>query len=111
MRLKYVNVPTIEFDLRNGYFVKIDFTENKETDDYHIEGYIRSKDIKLWSYISSLYNDHFISDKESVKTNIAKYITVLLDIGYFDDYIKQYEYEQKCFNLGNDLLESQRGGD
>lgn len=108
MRLKYTNVPTIEFDLENGYFLKIDFTENKSTNDYHIEGYIRSKDVRLWSYVTGLYNDHFESDKETVKTNIAKYITVLLNIGYFNDYIEQYEYEQKCFNAGNELFEAQK---
>ena len=103
--IRYKNVPSLEFDLMNGYLVKVDFVQNLDG-TYHLEGYIRDENIKLWSVMSDFENEAFSAPKETVKGEIAKLVTALLTDGYFKKYIDQYEYEQKCFNAGNDMMEN-----
>ena len=38
---------------------------------------------------------------------ILKQISMFLEEGFFDYYIQRYEYEMKCFDIGNDLTDSE----
>ena len=42
---------------------------------------------------------------------ILKHVATLLSDGFFDYYINRYEYEMKCFDVGNNLAEKERLGD
>ena len=53
----------------------------------------------------------FTIDEKRLNAAILKKIATLLNEGFFDYYISRYEYELKCFDLGNDVLEKERLGD
>ena len=38
---------------------------------------------------------------------ILKQISMFLEEGFFDYYIQRYEYEMKCFDIGNDFTDSE----
>lgn len=44
--------------------------------------------------------------RETIGNNINRIVEHMSYKGFFDDYIKQFEYECKCFDLGNEILET-----
>lgn len=109
--LKYTNIATvgISVDLHNNYSILAFANWNKENNNYEATFYIKKNDIDLLELIEKLESVSFQnSDSKSIRTDIANYITTLLSDGFFDYYIKRYEYEQKCFDKGNDIFEMER---
>lgn len=109
--LKYTNITTvgISVDLHNNYSILAFANWNKENNDYTATFYIKRNDINLLELIEKLENVSFQnSESKSIRTDIANYITTLLSYGFFDYYINRYEYEQKCFDKGNDIFEMER---
>lgn len=109
--LKYTNIATvgISVDLHNNYSILVFANWSKENNHYEVIFYIKRNDIDLLELIEKLENVSFQnSDSKSIRTDIANYITTLLSDGFFDYYINRYEYEQKCFDKGNDIFEMER---
>lgn len=109
--LKYTNIATvgISVDLYNNYSILAFANWNKENNCYEATFHIKRNDIDLLELIEKLENVSFQnSDSRSIRTDIANYITTLLSDGFFDYYINRYEYEQKCFDKGNDMFEMER---
>lgn len=109
--LKYKNIATvgISVDLHNNYSILAFANWNKENNHYEVIFYIKRNDIDLLELIEKLENVSFQnSDSKTIRTDIANYITTLLSDGFFDYYINRYEYEQKCFDKGNDIFEMER---
>ena len=50
-------------------------------------------------------------DYKIINRAILKHVAILLSDGFFDCYIKRYEYELKCFDIGNEIAEKERLGD
>ena len=56
-----------------------------------------------------LHNGYTVIAITGFNTENRVYTTTLfLKEGFFDCYIDRYEYESKCFDVGNDLAESER---
>lgn len=109
--LKYTNIATvgISVDLHNDYSVVTFVNWNKENNRYEATFYIKRNDVNLLDLIEKLENVSFQnSDPKSIRTDIANYITALLSDGFFNYYINRYEYEQKCFDKGNEIFEKER---
>lgn len=109
--LKYTNIATvgISVDLHNNYSILAFANWNKENNNYEATFYIKRNDIDLLELIEKLENVSFQnSNSKSIRIDIANYITALLSDGFFNYYINRYEYEQKCFDNGNDICEMER---
>lgn len=98
--LRYKNVPSIEFNLGNGYMAKADYIYNRENEKYYVTLHIRSSLVNQWNLMEQYENLEFESDIKSIKSDIAKYVTVLLEKGLFQHYINRTTYELKCFDYG-----------
>lgn len=112
--LKYKNIATIvtSIDLHNNYSIIAFGNWNKENNCYTVTFYIKRNDIDLLELIEKQENVLFNnSDMKSIRTDIANYVTTLLSDGFFNYYINRYEYEQKCFDKGNELFEVERLGE
>ena len=48
---------------------------------------------------------------KTINKAILKHVANLLSDGFFDYYIDRYDYELKCFDIGNELFELERLGD
>lgn len=108
--LRYENIATvtISVDLKNDYNIIAMANWNKDKSNYNVTLYIKRNDIDILDLIEKQENVEFDSDTKSIRTDIAKYITTLLTEGFFTYYINRYEYEQKCFDKGNELFEKER---
>lgn len=109
--LKYTNIATVgaSVDLHNDYSVVTFANWNKENKCYEATFYIKRNDVNLLDLIERLEKVSFQnSELKSIRTDIANYITALLSDGFFNYYINRYEYEQKCFDKGNELFEKEQ---
>ena len=113
-RLKYEkyrgmdNIITI--DLHNGYTV-VAIIGKDENEDYDVQLMLKENTVDKCDLIEKAEHIMFAIDEKRLNAAILKKIATLLNEGFFDYYISRYEYELKCFDLGNDVLEKERLGD
>jgi hypothetical protein len=51
----------------------------------------------------------FDCDRTTINASILKHIASLLSKGFYDYYIKRYQYMMNCFDRGNALFEKEMG--
>ena len=109
--LKYTNIATvgISIDLHNDYSILAFANWSKENNCYETTFYIKRNDIDLLELIEKQENVLFVnSNAKSIRTDIADYVTTLLSQDFFTYYMNRYEYEQSCFDKGNEFNETKR---
>lgn len=113
--IKYKNIATvvISVDLPTTHINKYSVTAfaqwNKEKSCYEVTLYLKRADIDILELIEKAENIMFeTATASSIRGNIANYIENLMSDNFFSYYIDRYEYEQKCFDRGNDLFETER---
>lgn len=109
-KLIYVKVGdgVLDIDLHNNYIVTTIANYNYETKKYDVKYYIREKSIGKLNLIETLDNVSFDATRKTICHTILKHVSTLFVENYFKDAIDSYEYENKCFELGNEVFELQR---
>ena len=74
--------------------------------EYICKTFISRNDIEKYSLAEE--NIRISSDIKTIKIKMASYITDKFNKGDYKRHIDIYEYENKCFEIGNDLMESNR---
>nr|DAV93027.1 MAG TPA: hypothetical protein [Bacteriophage sp.] len=113
LRYEILGNITLKIDLHNGYAVIAVAKWNKNTEKYFVSFYLQDTkhQINHFDLIEDCENLEFDSNNtKSLKTDVTSFVNTLLSENVLVDYIKRYEYEQKCFELGNELLENERIG-
>lgn len=111
LRFRSLNRDTIEIDLRNNYKVIALSCWDRNEEKYIIRLMLHEKTIDMWSLVEKAENLEFKdSDFKTIKVDIANKVEEMLKDGFFDYYIKRYQYEQKCFDKGNEFFEKERLG-
>lgn len=105
---KVLSRDVIEINLGNKYQVVAMLNWKRENNKYGVTLLLHEDSISKWELISE--NEFEIeSDPKVIRQNVVKFIEELLIDNYFDKFISVYEYELKCFDLGNDVLERVKG--
>ena len=111
-RLEYKNYrgckDIITIDLHNDYTVIAIKSWNPDEHKYDVEFRITENSIEKWDLIQEMESIEFNVNYKTINKAILKHVADLLSDGFFDYYIDRYEYELKCFDVGNDLAESER---
>ena len=114
-RLKYENYKgckdIITIDLHNGYTVIAIKSWNQDEKKYTVQLMLKENTVDKWDLIEKAESIEFNVDYKIINKAILKHIATLLSDGFFDYYIKRYEYELECFNVGNEIAERERLGD
>lgn len=97
------NVITI--DLQNDYTVIAITSKDEETNKYNSTLFLKENTIDDWKLIQDAENIEFDGNVRNVNSAILKHVATLLSDGFFDYYINRYEYELKCFDIGNSIIE------
>lgn len=99
--LKYKNSGNcITINLQNNYSIVVTYLLTKEN-RYYVSMYLRDDTVEDLRLINTQY---LLSERENVKTNICKLIEIMLFDKEIDNCIKKYEYEIRCFEVGNKVL-------
>lgn len=101
---KILGGSVLDFDLHNDYRIIAIINWNFNKQNYEVTLYIKENTVDMLDLIQETENTEIKSEKSSIKLNVAKYVSDLFEKGFFDHYIKRYEYMLKCFDKGDDLL-------
>ena len=111
-RLKYEKFnnsnEVIMIDLHNGYTVIAITGFNTENKVYTTTLFLKENTIDTWKLIENAENLEFHANQNTINSAILKQVSTFLEEGFFDYYIQRYKYESNCFDIGNDLVESER---
>lgn len=99
------NVITI--DLHNGYTVIV-ITSCEKDIRYNSTFFLKDNTVDDWKLVQDLENVEFDIKTRNINSTILKYIATLLSDRFFDYYIDRMDYEYKCFDIGNELMEKER---
>lgn len=100
----------LTINLHNGYTVIAIKSWTKEYNNYYVELRLKRHDVERWDLIEEPESLVFNNDYKTINVAILKHVSSLLADGFFDKYINRYEYELKCFEIGNDIKEKERLG-
>jgi hypothetical protein len=102
------NVITI--DLHNGYSV-IAVSGCISERHFTTTLFIKDNTIDTWKLIESCEALKFEVPVNKLNSAILKEVATSYGLGEFDYYIERYEYENRCFDLGNDIFEKEMFGE
>ena len=81
-RLKYRKSSdyTLDIDLENGYWLRVDALYNHDSKRYEMAFYIKENTIDKDAAIETLNNEHitFPGERKTIKTEILRYVSSLL---------------------------------
>lgn len=114
-RLKYEKYNNSDYiitiDLHNGFSVVALSTYDSEFDIYISTLFLKDNTVDTWKLIEGAEKLEFNATSKTINSAILKFVASELENGFFDYYIDRYNYEMKCFDLGDEILESERLSD
>lgn len=114
-RLTYKRVnesdSVITIDLHNGYTVMAISGWDAERKAHIVTLFLKENTIDSWALVEQAEKLEFKASGKHINSVILKQVANYLNDGFFDYYIDRYEYECKCFNIGNNIIETERLGE
>lgn len=105
---------TIEIDLpeecgHEGYIVDCTYRYDKHEDKYLLSMWLRHKHICNGFNLApqEIDTQYITSSRETITKDVCTIVETASLNGFFERYIQRYEYEQKCFERGNELYEKE----
>ena len=96
----------IAIDLHNDYTIIAIKSYNTDNHVYTVEFHLKEKTTDMWQLIQDATTT-FDTDYKSINREILKHVATLFTNGFYNHFIERYEYELKCFDVGNDVLSEQ----
>lgn len=93
-----------------GYSVKCIYKYRKNKQKYSLQMRLVHEDFDDEFKIDSQEIDtqYIPGTRESIESNISRIVEYAASSGFFDEYIKKFEYTYKCFDRGNDFFEKEQ---
>ena len=98
----------LTIDLHNGYTVIAIKSWNPDEKKYYVQLMLKENTVNKWDLIEKAESLEFNVDYKIINKAILKHVATLLSDGFFDYCIQRYEYELKCFGIGNEIFENER---
>ena len=96
----------LTIDLHNNYTVIAIKSWNPDKQKYYVQLMLKENTVDKWDLIEQSESIEFNVDYKIINKAILKHVANLLSDGFFDYYIKRYEYELMCFDIGNDIWDN-----
>ena len=93
----------ITIHLRNDYTIIAIKSYNTDNHVYTVEFHLKEKHTDMWELIHDATTT-FDADYKSINREILKHVATLFTNGFYNHFIERYEYELKCFDVGNNAL-------
>lgn len=104
LRYTILSDNTLQFSISGDYKIIAMANYKKNERKFYTTLFLARSDISTWNNIMELS----AYDIKHPKTELARIVTEMYHSRKFDKYIEQFEYEQKCFDYGNDFYENER---
>ena len=113
-RLKYEHYKELDniitIDLYNDFSVIAIISSNRSR-IYNVELRLKGNTFERWDLIGDADNLIFKTTHDKIYSAILKKVSTLLDEGFFNHYIERYNYEMRCFDIGDEKLSEERLSD
>lgn len=111
-KLRYEKVnnanDVLKIDLHNGYTVVAMSGWNPQKHCYITSLLLKDNAIGTLEEIEEAENIEFHVHAQTINSAILKQVGTYLEEGFFDRYIKRYEYNVTCIDTMRDLVEKER---
>lgn len=108
-RLKYEkfnNMDNVIIINLHNYYEIVALIGRDLNNDYDVQLMLKQGTVDTWSLISKAEHIYFSKETSNIYSTILKTVDTYLHEGFFDYYIKMYEYELECFDIGNEIKET-----
>lgn len=107
---------TIRFDIGESfptykdYFVECNYLYDYKTENYLLNMRLGCKSIdeRMMVDVTDIDTQHISGDKRTIIANIRRIVIQACKTGFFDEYVKHFEFVLKCFDIGYEVLEEER---
>lgn len=93
----------ITINLHNKYTIIAIIAWKNDSHIYDVQLMLKENTIDKWDLIEDVEHLIFKTDYKHIHSAILKQVSVYLENGFFDKYIERFEYEQACFEKGDEL--------
>ena len=106
--MKYENLGNaILVPIVQNYSILAFIKNDKVKDKHTITFYLHRKDIPTYDLIEEVEDLSLPNiEKNNIKTYVCDFIETCFINKMFDKYIMRFEYQQKCFDIGVEILSS-----
>lgn len=108
LKFEKIGHNAILVDLHNDYSVMAIAKWIKDKKVYNAKFYISRNDVESFDLVNEMENVEFDSDMKKISYDLSEYITRQFNMGNFVKAINRYDYQQKCFERGNEMFERER---
>lgn len=105
-RYEFIGSNVISINLKNGHSVSAVTKWDREENTYRMTLYLKGDTYDVLDLIEEKENIVIHTDKKTLFSDVTKIITGYYLEGFFDNYIRRYDYMMKCFDKGNEFFES-----
>lgn len=98
----------IIINLHNGYSVVAANGWDSIEKIYKVSLFLKDNEVDTLNLIEGVKAIEIKADYKMVNYAVLDHVSKLLESGFFKPYIERTEYEQKCFDIGNMVIEETR---
>lgn len=104
---------TVEVNLKNygyeGYTIECTYKYIKKKEKYLLRMGLKPKDSenRIKIEFQRIDTQYISGTRETIEEHILRIVEQTASHNFFDEYINRYEYECKCFDIGNEILEKE----
>lgn len=95
----------IIIDLHNGYSVVAANGWDKEEKNYKVSLFLKDNEVDTLNLIEEAKSVEISADYKIINSAVLRHVSELSVSGFFKPYIERAKYEQKCFDIGNMVIE------
>lgn len=106
LRYEFIGSNVISINLKNGHSVSAVTKWDREENTYRMALYLKGDTYDVLDLIEEKENIVIHTDKKTLFSDVTKIVTGYYLEGFFDNYIRRYDYMMKCFDKGNEFFES-----
>jgi hypothetical protein len=100
---------TLLIDLhKNSYSVVARELYLYDEKKYQVTFYIKDNSTDILDLIEKEEKVEFDTDYKIINKAILKHVATLLSDGFYDYYMRRYDYMMKCFDKGHEIFEEAR---
>ena len=99
----------ITIDLHNDYTVIAIKSWNPDEQKYYVQMMLKENTVEKWDLIEKAESIEINANYKTINSAILKQVALYFEEGFFDYYIRRYQHDLKCFDVGYDCLEKEGG--
>lgn len=95
----------IIINLHNGYSIVAANGWDSIEKIYKVSLFLKDNEVDTLNLIEGAKAIEIKANYKTINSAILRHVSELLESGFFQTYIERAEYEQKCFDIGNMVIE------